>query len=462
MSRSPNLVFVFADQWRAQAFGYAGDPNVRTPRVDAFSDEALNFGNAISGCPVCCAYRASLMSGRQVFSHGVFLNDVRPRIAGPSFADALSSGGYDTAYIGKWHCSGGARLESPAPDLRSGFRFWRGVECAHEYNDSIYYDERGGFHRWKGYDAEAQTREAVEFIRTRDSRRPFALFLSWGPPHSPYDTAPAEFRALYQEDSIRLRPNVTAEFANEARSMLAGYYAHCSALDSCFGALLDALDAEGLRDGTAVVFTSDHGDMLRSQGRLNKQMPWDESVRVPFLFRWPAGCVVASSRCEFIDAPDLMPSLLSLFGVGIPSSVEGRDLSGAFLGGAPDSSASATLLLNVYGFHQTFGDPKAEWRAVRTGRHSYVIGREGPWLLYDNIKDPFQLDNIVDRPEAAGTRSELAALLAKLMAERGDSFEPGVDYVERFGHHLNAKGDVPYFNWERERREYFKKLEESA
>ena len=449
--KRPNLVFVFADQWRAQAFGYAGDPNAKTPNIDRFSETSVNFRNAVSGCPVCCAYRASLMTGQRPLTHGVFLNDVKPKISGPTFAESLASGGYDTAYIGKWHAGGGPRLEHTPEKFRTGFKFWRGIECTHDYNNSIYYTESGERRLWDGYDAQAQTKEAISFLKSREKENPFALFLSWAPPHDPYDSAPAQFRILFDENNIVLRPNVPSEFQAETRRELAGYYAHGSALDACFGELIECLDSLGLADDTIVVFTSDHGDMLRSQGMSNKQRPWDESIRVPFLLRWPAGGCGDAIRDELIDAPDIMPSMLSLCGLEIPASVEGKDLSNAFLGGAKDDEAA--LLLNVYAFHQCFGWDKAEWRAVRTARHTFAITHDGPWLLYDNFNDPFQLDNLETTSEAVELQADMEKLLLRLLKERNDKFLSGREYVELFGHVLDEKGDVPYSDWNKERSE---------
>ena len=102
-AKKPNLVYVFADQWRAQAFGYAGDPNAVTPNLDRLAGQSVNFTHAVSGCPVCSPYRASLLTGQYWLTHGIFLNDVPLRDDAMSFAEALHGAGYDTAYIGKWH-----------------------------------------------------------------------------------------------------------------------------------------------------------------------------------------------------------------------------------------------------------------------------------------------------------------------------------------------------------------------
>ncbi|HAH49558.1 MAG TPA: sulfatase, partial [Planctomycetaceae bacterium] len=106
-----------------------------------------------------------------------------------------------------------------------------------------------------------------------------------GSPHNPYHTAPPEYQSMYEPQNIRLRPNVPKDQQAAAKKELAGYYAHCSALDDCVGDLLATLKETGVDHNTIVVFTSDHGDMLHSHGQIRKQKPWDESLRVPMLFR---------------------------------------------------------------------------------------------------------------------------------------------------------------------------------
>ncbi|MHC4716081.1 MAG: sulfatase family protein [Planctomycetota bacterium] len=289
-SHRPNIVIAFADQWRAQAAGYAGNADVSTPHLDRLADESVSFVNAVAGCPVCSPYRASLITGQHPLTHGVFVNDVCLCNGAVSIAHACKRAGYETGYVGKWHLDGHGRSTYIPPERRQGFDFWEVLECTHRYNKSPYYagnsDEKL---YWDGYDAIAQTRRACEYVEAHAGGDPFLLVLSWGPPHAPYDTAPAEYRERYNPGDVVLRPNVPASHARQARDDLAGYYAHCSALDDCLGVLRRCLDQTGIEDNTVLLFTSDHGDMLGSQGHVKKQRPWDESIRVPFLLRYPAG-----------------------------------------------------------------------------------------------------------------------------------------------------------------------------
>jgi arylsulfatase A-like enzyme len=443
----PNVLFVFADQWRAQATGYAGNPTVQTPHLDRLAGESVRFTHAVAGCPVCSPYRASLLTGQHPLTHGVFVNDVylQPRV--PSLADAFAAHGYDTAYIGKWHVDGHGRSNYIPPERRQGFDYWRALECTHDYNHSAYYAGDSGVKRyWEGYDALAQTRDAQRYLRDRPRQRPFLLVLSWGPPHAPYDTAPEAYRALYDPARIVLRPNVPPEAAAWARVDLAGYYAHCTALDACLGDLLRTLDECGLAEDTILVFTSDHGDMLGSQGHVKKQRPWAESVRVPFVLRWPAGLGRAGREVDApIDAPDIMPTLLGLCGLPIPESVQGHDLAGTLRGG-PDPTGGAAMLTCPQPFGQ-WNVPQHgghEYRGLYTRRYTYVRTRHGPWLLYDSEADPYQMRNLVDDPASAGVRRELEAELQRRLDATGDEFLPGLEYIRRWGYPVDETGTVPY------------------
>lgn len=443
----PNLLFVFADQWRAQDTGYAGNADVRTPHLDALARTAVNFRNAVSGCPVCSPYRASLVTGRYPLTHGVFLNDVLLNDEAVSIAQAYNQAGYDTAYIGKWHLDGNHRSAFIPRDRRQGFAFWKALGCTHNYNDSFYYSDEDVQLRWDGYDAIAQAREAQRYIREHAGDRPFAMFLSWGPPHAPYHTAPEKYRALFRPESVSVRPNVPESDKDKARETLAGYYAHIAALDDCIGDLLATLSERRIAENTIFVFTSDHGDMLHSHGRQKKQQPWEESIRVPFLLRYPAALGPGGRTIDMpINTPDIMPTLLGLCGIDVPGSVEGTDFSAVVKGRAPvpDNAALISCPSPFGQWSRKIGG--REYRGVRTERYTYVRDLDGPWLLYDNIADPYQLTNQVNRPECARLQERLERLLAEKLAETHDDFRSGWDYIRQWAYDVDDFGTVVYTN----------------
>ena len=265
--RRPNVVFVLTDQWRAQATGYAGDTNVRTPALDRLAGESVNFHNAVSGLPVCCPYRASLITGQYPRTNGVFINDVPLAPKGPTLGAVFSGAGYRTGFIGKWHLYGSPggkneRRRSPIPrEKRFAFDYWKVSECSHIYNHSAYYEGDDPTVRyWEGYDAIAQTADACEFIeRHAKSAAPFFLTVSLGPPHSPYDTAPDRYKALYEQQPLEYRRNVPQEHRQAAAAIMRGYYSHIAALDDCVARFLSTIEKSGIAEDTIFVFTSDHG-----------------------------------------------------------------------------------------------------------------------------------------------------------------------------------------------------------
>lgn len=452
----PNVVFVIADQWRACATGYAGNPDVKTPHLDALAAEAVNFENAVSCCPVCGPARASLLTGQYPLAHGIFANDIPMNPGCPSLAAAFNAAGYHTGWIGKWHVDGHGRTTYIPPDRRKGFQYFKALECTHDYHHSAYYDnDDPAMKYWDGYDAAAQTRDAIDFIHA-NRRTPFLLFLSWGPPHEPYFTAPGEYRRLYHPETLTIRSNVpppdrrvplarTEEKApreeDSPACLAAGYYAHCTALDHEIGRLRAAIRDAGIEGDTLFIFTSDHGDMLGSQGLWSKQQPYDESIRVPFLVKLPlqSGALKCGSP---VSSPDILPTLCDLCGVGIPEGVQGRSFAAAARGRQP-SGDDATLIANYHAFGQwpPWRGGK-EWRGIRTTRHTYARDLDGPWLLFDNETDPYQMDNLANHPGHAALQRGLDDRLREKLRQTNDHFEPGMAYVARRGYQTNKNGNV--------------------
>lgn len=445
--KKPNVVFVFADQWRAQATGYAGDPNVRTPNLDRLAGRSINFTNAVSCCPVCSPYRASLLTGQYPLTHGVFLNDVPLRSEAVSLAEVYRQAGYETAYIGKWHLDGNYRSAFIPRERRQGFDFWKVLGCTHAYNNSFYYGDQDVKLRWDGYDAIAQTREAQQYLRSHAGGSPFLLVLSWGPPHDPYETAPQRYRDLFEPEKIALRPNVPEQDSEKARRAIAGYYAHVAALDDCIGSLLETIRQTGIERDTIFVFTSDHGDLLYSHGGQNKQQPYDESIRVPFLLCYPALLGEKGTTLDTpINAPDIMPTLLGLSGVPVPETVEGTDFSGLLTGISPAQDSAAMIACYAPFGQWTRARGGREYRGVRTRRYTYVRDLDGPWLLYDNEQDPYQLDNLCNKPEHAVLQREMEVVLSQRLKQTNDTFLAAGDYVEKWGYEVDDSGTVRYTN----------------
>jgi arylsulfatase A-like enzyme len=450
-NKRPNILILLADQWRAQAVGYAGDPNVKTPNLDRLAAFSANFQNMVSSMPVCTPFKASLITGQRPLTTGVFMNDVLLDTNATSIAKVLDKNGYQTGLIGKWHIDGQYRLSyTPPGNRRQGFQYWKAVNCDHNYNHSVYYfNDDTARHYWKGYDAIAESKDAINYIRDHaHNGQPFFLELSWGTPHNPYHTAPEIYKEMYDSSKIKLRPNVPDSMQKQIRYDLAGYYAHISALDDMVGEIVEQLKKEGIFDNTIILFTSDHGDLLGSHGHYRKQRPYDESIRVPLLVHYSGKNGIKKGDYKaMITSEDIMPTLLGLSDVKIPNTVEGVDFSKYLQGKERDPKDTVAMITCI----QPFGEwarknGGREYRGIRTPSYTYVCDLKGPWLLFDNVNDPYQMNNLVDKPVYTELQTHLDKILLEKLKSTNDQFLPGPVYVEKYHYpKLNATGTVPYF-----------------
>ena len=197
------------------------------------------------------------------------------------------------------------------------------------------------------------------------------------------------------------------------------------------GRLEAALAAEGLLDDTIFVYTSDHGDMLGSQGVQRKQHPWDESILVPFLLRGP-GQAGRGRRISFpLNVVDILPTLLGLAGVPIPATVEGRDLSPAVRGEPFAGNESA-----LHHVHRAVrGVPRrSPGAACAPSATATPAGSTAKASSYDTLADPDQLHNRYRQSDWRGLRGDLEDLLQQHLAQRGDRFLPAAAYLEQYGY----------------------------
>lgn len=442
----PNVIILHTDQWRAQAFGYAGDPNVKTPNIDHLAANSANVSLAVSGMPVCTPHRASVMTGQRPLTHGLFMNDVQLDTNAVTLAKIYANAGYQTGYIGKWHLDGNGRSSFiPPGGRRQGFQYWKALECTHNYNNSAYYAGDSPEKKfWEGYDAIAQASDAQQYIRDQaKGENPFLLFLSWGTPHAPYHTAPQKYQDMYDPAQLKLHPNVPPDMEEKVRKDLAGYYAHCTALDDMVGEILQTIEEADIADNTIILFTSDHGDLLGSHRAYKKQQAYEESVRIPMLIRAPQ--LSSGEYRALINSYDIMPTLLGLSGIRIPETVEGDDFT-PFLRGEVPLPDTATVLSCVQPFGQwnRFDHGGREYRGLRTLRYTYTRDLNGPWQLFDNEQDPYQMNNLIDKPEYDIQQAALDALLTQKLKAQGDEFRPGMEYIAEWGYEVDERQTVPY------------------
>ncbi|WP_054009983.1 sulfatase family protein [Arthrobacter sp. ERGS1:01] len=449
MKRHPNLLFIVADQFRAMCLEPGGDP-VSTPFLDALAADGVSLAHAVSNYPVCSPHRAMMMSGQYPEANGVTHNvnsetaewGVGLRPDAPSWAAVLRDAGYATGYIGKWH------LEAPVPadavhgagvledgrywdayspaERRHGFDFWYSYGCCDEHLTPHYWTGDAGRHERinvTGWSAAHETDIAMEFLERAAGPSsegiPFALAVSWNPPHQPFHQLPAGHDAGYADVPAQVllnRPNVNLASAagSEAAAIAPLYYAAVNAIDAQLGRLLASLDTLGLARDTVVVFTSDHGQQMGSHDLLYKNVPYEESMRIPFVLRWPGR--LEASATTGLSSVDIAPTILGLLGFAdsVPGQMDGIDVSASLLANSAGDTGGAGAPSALYFYYPRDGRD-VDVRGLRTATSKFIarLHPDGGLTteLFDLAADPFELHPVT---EPAGVRHHAAALLAAL------------------------------------------------
>ncbi len=440
-AKKPNIVYILTDQWRGSALGYAGNPDVKTPNLDAFAKQSVNFANAVSVMPVCTPHRASLLTGKFPTTTGMFLNDLYLPAEELTMAEIFKSAGYNTAYWGKWHLDGHGRSSFIPKERRQGFDYWKALECSHNYTKMPYYDNNNETLKyWDEYSPFAIVKDANNYVTEHaKSDKPFLALISIATPHYPHNSAPKKYKDMYPMDSLTLNPNIPEKFKQRCREELQGYYAHATATDEAIGRVLNKLNELNLMDNTIVVFSADHGEMMGAHDvkPFVKQLAWDESIRVPFLIRYPGidknkGAVVNAP----LTTPDILPSLLGLTDIDIPVGIEGENLKDLLINPDPNADRAA-LVMNPAPFGANFKDEP--YRAIKTKQYTYARTPSGPSMFYDNIADPFQQNNLLGKAELSEIQKDLDEQLNKALTQISDEFGTRDYYLKKYNYILDPK-----------------------
>lgn len=422
--------------------GCAGNPQVITPNLDRLAAQGTRFSHAYANIPVCGPCRGSLLTGQYPLTHKVVANDLPLPEDAVTVGELFKAAGYRTGYIGKWHLDGIPREKwTPPGPRRHGFDYWAVYNCSHDYYRAAkFYKDHPEPLEVEGYEPVVQTDLALEFM-AEPTLRPFCLFLSWGPPHDPYPMVPDAYRQLYDPDAIQMRPNVrpippgptSLAGTLDPRETIANYYAAITGLDEQVGRILDHLDAHNLAENTIFIFTSDHGDMLWSQGKMKKQQPYEEAISIPFILRWPGQTPAGRVEESLLSIVDMAPSLLGLAGLPIPVEMQGTDLSPT-MRGQEQSRPDSVFLMDIVPSDEGRRQGVPAWRGVRTNRYTYARRQNGAgWLLYDNVQDPYQLVNRMDDPDFKEIRARMATRLDAWLKRTGDPFLSGREHIRRLG-----------------------------
>ncbi len=439
----PNLVFVFPDQMRAQTLGFLGKEPVLTPNLDKFSEESMVFTNAVSNSPVCSPFRAMLLSGKYPVSNGVVTNTtskageygIQLKENERCWSDILKDNGYSMGYVGKWHldapyepyinCANNKGAvkwnEWCPPERRHGFDFWYAYDTYDHHMRPLYWTThaaRDSFHYVDQWGPEHEADMAIKYINNsdgsyRDNNKPFTLIVSMNPPHMPYNQLPKRYVDMYDNlepfiDTLCKQPSVpdaTSRWGKYYRKNIKNQLAMVTGVHEQFGRILEALKDKGLDKNTIVVFTSDHGDCLGKHEMISKSNPYEESMNIPFMIRWPEN-IKAGIDKYLLSAPDIYPTLLDLMGLGseIPQDVEGTSCAPILTGNDMERPSSQLYFMmsgQLSKKRHRLDNLKLGERGIRTKRYTLYIDRYASdstsIYLWDRKNDPYQLLNIADQ-----------------------------------------------------------------
>lgn len=468
-SDSPNVIFIFPDQYRLYSLGFwsqadnakylQGKPDpVATPQLDKLANEGIVFSRAVSNYPLCSPYRGMLLSGMYPDKNGLTQNcrsdrTVQLRLDADCITDVFSRAGYEVAYFGKchWHRTeplfdaqgnyvgttdppGGRVMNAydtyvpPGRSRHSIDYFFQAAKDAHfdprcysNDPDAVGGRKDGELYRPKRFSSEVEAELIVDYLSNtrnqRDEERPFFLMWALNPPHNPWNEQSTymEFYPQYAEQREHL---LTRGNADARKGAYAPYYfANVSAVDHFIGQVLARLEELDLADNTIVVFSADHGEMLGSHGKAGKNVPEAESFSIPFIVRW-SGKLKPRVEEMIFSVPDVMPTLLGLAGLGdrIPESVQGANYSELLV--APYSNATERPASALY-----FGEKS---RGLYTGKYTFVVtaenGRASEAYCYDNEADPYQLSRLSMEQLPPATVKRLKVELARRLRETEDSW----------------------------------------
>lgn len=433
---------------RASMLGFSGEEPVMTPHLDKFASEGIVLSNAASNAPVCSPYRAMLLTGRYPISNGIVSNttnkmallDMQLKESEICWSDILKKKGYSTGYVGKWHldypyepyidCSNnrGATKwnEWCSPERRHGFDFWYSYNTYDYHMRPLYWStdaKRDSFHYVDQWGPEHEADIAIKFLKNesgeyRDNSKPFALVVSMNPPHMPYNQLPERYVRMYDDKKQQIQKLINSPSVPDSSDRWGKYYrqhitnqlAMVTGVDEQFGRILNTLKDEGLEDNTIVVFTSDHGDNLGKHGKISKTNPYEESMNIPFIIRWPAKLKPRHDEL-LLSVPDIYPTMLDLMGYSneIPGVVEGTSYADYLLTGKGEKPSSQLyfivrgnrLIQDIDNYPSNIG---MDERGVRTDQYTLMIDKitedSSNTYLWDRLSDPYQMVNMADeKPE---------------------------------------------------------------
>jgi arylsulfatase A-like enzyme len=469
-SSRPNIIYIMTDDHAAHAIGAYGSRVNRTPNIDRLAREGAMMTSVFATNSICTPSRAAILTGQYSHLNGVTVFN-RFDSSRMTVARLLQQGGYYTGMIGKWHLG-----SDPV-----GFDRWEILPGQGAYNDPVLYTATGE-KTYKGeYTTDVITNLAVDFLEKRPRDKPFFLMMHHKAPHRPWqptESHAARFAAQHIPEPVTLwdsyetrtdalhenQQRVADDLTNRDLKLtppsdlqgqaltkwlaakptsvtvtregkeitLSGnelarwkyqrymkdYLATVQSVDDSVGRVLAFLDKSGLGRNTMVVYTSDQGFFLGDHGLFDKRFMYEESIRMPFLVRWPA-TIKAGTKSDAIGLNvDFAPTFLDAAGLPVPGDMQGRSLLPVLRGRAPSDWRTSMY----YRYYHDPGDHNTRAHyGVRTRTHKLIyFWKKDQWELFDLVNDPYELHNLYGQPGQGELTTALKAELARLKREVRD------------------------------------------
>ena len=456
----PNILFIMSDDHAAHAMScYASRVN-QTPNLDRIANEGMRFDTCLCTNSICTPSRAAILAGTYNHVNGVTTLASRMDNRLLTFPKLLQKQGYQTAIVGKWHLGQG-----PA-HWPTGFDYWNVLPGQGLYHDPNVV-EMGKEKVIPGYVTDIITDCSLDWLRRRDPARPFCLLCHHKAPHRRWEPD-AKHATMYEDIDLPEPETFDDDYSNRARAAadtkmtilhdltehdlkapiphdlpdpelkrwkyqryMKDYLRCVASVDDNVGRLLDYLDEEGLADDTIVIYTSDQGFFLGDHGWYDKRFMYEESLRMPFVVRYPREIRPGSVCDDMILNVDFAPTFLDYAGIDVPDAFQGRSFRPLLNGTLPGDWQ--TSMYYRYWMHLSHHHVYAHY-GLRTRHHKLIyyyadaLGQPGAiddtkepeWELFDLDDDPRELNNVYHDPAYAATVRELRAELRRSQEAVGD------------------------------------------
>jgi arylsulfatase len=453
--QKPNILFLMADQHRADCLGCMGNRIIKTPHLDSIAADGVIFSRAYTSTPSCTPARSGILTGLSPWHHGMLGYG---RVAGKypfELPGALRAAGYYLYGIGKMHwypqrllrgytkilLDESGRVETPG--FVSDYHLWFRQQAPgrdpnatgigwNDYRSKAYVlPERLHPTRWTGD-------RAVDFLEKYDGAQPFMVKVSFARPHSPYDP-PKRFMDLYNEDDMPA-PAVgewAARYAphgeppkpslwhgdlgvQQAKKSRRGYYGSVTFIDEQIGRILAVLKKRGWYDNTLIIFFADHGDMLGDQNLWRKTYAYEGSANIPMLLRWPKAMGMDYQRGKTLLQPvelrDVLPTFLDVAGAPIPNHLDGKSMLDLVRGNTQNWHPFIDL-------EHSMCYSKDHWNALTDGKIKYIYHAfDGREQLFDLTTDPHELHDLAAEPAHSDKLHQWRQRMIEHLSERGEEF----------------------------------------